>query len=81
MLVQRRRSNAEEMKGHSLGISSPQGVGGRGETSRVAPAPSRGKCAASCSSMQYTASNAVIERQKNTWEKQNPAESNHQHPP
>lgn len=37
MLVQR-RSNAEEMKGPSYGISSLQGDGGRGETSHVAPA-------------------------------------------
>lgn len=81
MPAQRRRSNAEKMKGPSLGISSPQGDGGRGETSRVVPAPSRGECAALCSSMRYTASNAVIERRKNRWKKQNPAESNHQCPP
>lgn len=41
MLVQRRRSNAEEMKGPSYGISSLQGDGGRGETSHVAPAPGK----------------------------------------
>lgn len=81
MLVQRRRSNAEEMKGPSYGISSLLGDGGRGETSHVAPAPGRGDCAALCSSMQYTASNAAIEWQKNIWKMQNPAESNHQHPP
>lgn len=79
--MQRRGWNAEKMKVLSLGVSSRQGDGGRGEISRVVPAPGRRDHATSCSSTQQAASNAVTDQRKNTWKKQNPADPIHQHPP